>query len=118
MAAALATIEVIEEENLAANAYEVGQYLRDGLEDLQKKYPSIGDVRGMGLMQACEFVKEDKVPDSALVGKLFEEMKKQGVLIGKGGLYGNVVRISPPLTVTKSEVDDFIKAMDESLARC
>jgi len=118
MAAALATIEVMEEENLAANAYEVGQYLRDGLEDLQKKYQSIGDVRGMGLMQACEFVKEDKVPDSALVGKLFEEMKKQGVLIGKGGLYGNVVRISPPLTVTKSEVDDFIKAMDESLARC
>jgi 4-aminobutyrate aminotransferase-like enzyme len=118
MAAALATIEVMEEENLAANAYEVGQYLRDGLEDLGGKYSSIGDVRGMGLMQACEFVKDDKVPDSALVGKLFEEMKKQGVLIGKGGLYGNVVRISPPLTVTKSEVDDFIKAMDESLARC
>jgi 4-aminobutyrate aminotransferase len=118
MAAALATIEVMEEENLAANAYEVGQYLRDGLEDLQKKYPSIGDVRGMGLMQACEFVKEDKVPDSALVGKLFEEMKKQGVLIGKGGLYGNVVRISPPLTVTKSEVDDFIKAMDKAMENC
>jgi 4-aminobutyrate aminotransferase len=118
MAAALATIEVMEEENLAANAYEMGKYLRDGLEDLGEKYPSIGDVRGMGLMQACEFIKEDKVPDGALVGKLFEEMKKQGVLIGKGGLYGNVVRISPPLTVTKSEVDDFIKAMDESLARC
>ena len=118
MAAALATIEVIEEENLAENAYIVGQHLRDGLEDLQKKYPSIGDVRGMGLMQACEFVKEDKVPDSELVGKLFEEMKKQGVLIGKGGLYGNVVRISPPLTVTKSEVDDFIGAMDSSLSRC
>ncbi|MGB5896049.1 MAG: aspartate aminotransferase family protein [Ignavibacteriaceae bacterium] len=118
MAAALATIEVMEEENLAANAYEVGKYLRDGLENLQKKYPSIGDVRGMGLMQACEFVKENKVPNPELVGKLFEEMKKEEVLIGKGGLYGNVVRISPPLTVTKSEVDDFIKAMDSSLSRC
>jgi len=118
MAAALATIEVMEEENLAENAHEVGNYLRDGLEDLQKKYPSIGDVRGMGLMQACEFVKETKVPDSELVGKLFEEMKKEGVLIGKGGLYGNVVRISPPLTVRKSEVDDFIQAMDKSLERC
>ncbi len=118
MAAALATIEVMEEENLAENAYEVGQHLRAGLEDLQKKYPSIGDVRGKGLMQACEFVKENKVPDSAIVVKLFEELKKQGVLIGKGGLYGNVVRISPPLTVTKSEVDDFIKAMDEALAKC
>ena len=118
MAAALATIQVIEEENLAQNAYEVGQYLREGLEDLQKKYPSIGDVRGMGLMQACEFVKEDKVPDSQIVGKLFEEMKNERVLIGKGGLYGNVIRISPPLTVSKSEVDDFIQAMDNSLSRC
>ncbi len=88
------------------------------MEDLGEKYPSIGDVRGMGLMQACEFIKEDKVPDGALVGKLFEEMKKQGVLIGKGGLYGNVVRISPPLTVTKSEVDDFIKAMDKAMENC
>ena len=88
------------------------------MEDLQKKYSSIGDVRGMGLMQACEFVKENKVPDGELVGKLFEEMKKENVLIGKGGLYGNVVRISPPLTVTKSEVDDFIKAMDKALKNC
>jgi 4-aminobutyrate aminotransferase len=118
MAAALATIEVMEEENLTANAYEMGKYLRDGLKDLQKKYPSIGDVRGMGLMQACEFVKENKVPNPELVGKLFEEMKKERVLIGKGGLYGNVVRISPPLTVSKSEVDDFIRAMDSSLSRC
>ncbi len=118
MAAALATIQVIEEENLAQNSYEVGQYLREGLEDLQKKYPSIGDVRGMGLMQACEFVKENKVPDPQIVGRLFEEMKKEKVLIGKGGLYGNVVRISPPLTVTRNEVDDFIHAMDISLSRC
>jgi 4-aminobutyrate aminotransferase len=118
MAAALATIEVMEEENLAENAYEVGQHLRAGLEDLQKKYSSIGDVRGKGLMQACEFVKENKVPDAAIIGKLFEEMKKQGVLIGKGGLYGNVIRISPPLTVTKSEVDDFIKAMDKAMENC
>jgi len=118
MAAALATIEVIEEENLAQNSHEVGQHLREGLEDLQKKYPSIGDVRGMGLMQACEFVKDGKEPDGALVGKLFEEMKKLGVLIGKGGLYGNVIRISPPLNVTKSEVDEFIRAMDSSLEKC
>lgn len=117
MAAALATIQVIEEENLAQNSYDVGQYLREGLEDLQKKYPAIGDVRGMGLMQACEFVKENKIPDPQIVGKLFEEMKKEKVLIGKGGLYGNVIRISPPLNITKSEVDDFLQAIDTSLAR-
>jgi len=118
MAAALATIEVIEEENLAENSYEVGKHLREGLEDLQKKFSSIGDVRGLGLMQACEFVKEGKEPDGILVGKLFEEMRKLGVLIGKGGLYGNVIRISPPLNVTKSEVDDFIQAMDIALEKC
>ncbi len=115
MAAALATIDVIEEEKLAENAYELGQYLREGLEDLQKKYPSIGDVRGKGLMQACEFVKENKVPNNQIVVNLFEAMKKEGVLIGKGGLYGNVIRISPPLNVSKSEVADFIHAMDKSL---
>ncbi|MFC2084990.1 aspartate aminotransferase family protein [Bacteroidota bacterium] len=118
MAAALATIEVIEEDGLTENADEVGKYLRAGLDDLQKKYSSIGEVRGMGLMQACEFVKENKAPDAGIVVNLFEEMKKLGVLIGKGGLYGNVIRISPSLNVTKNEVDDFIRAMDLSLEKC
>lgn len=118
MAASLATIAVIEEEKLADNAFEMGEYLRNGLEDLQRKYISIGDVRGMGLMQACEFVKENKEPDSAFVVRLFEEMKKIGVLIGKGGLYGNVIRIAPPLNVSKSQVDDFLQALDASLEKC
>ncbi len=118
MAASLATIDVIEEENLAENAFKMGEYLRNGLEDLQQKYISIGDVRGMGLMQACEFVKEKKMPDGEIVSKLFEEMKKRGVLIGKGGLYGNVIRIAPPLNVSKSQVDDFLKALDTSLEKC
>ncbi len=83
MAAALATIEVMEEENLAGNSYEMGNRLKEGLLDLQKKYPAIGDVRGMGLMQACEFVGENKVPDPQIVGKLFEEMKKVFVSLVK-----------------------------------
>lgn len=116
--AALATIQVIEEENLAQNAYDVGVYLRDALLDLQEKYPSIGDVRGMGLMQALEFVGDNKAPDAGLVAQLFEETKKEGLLIGKGGLYGNVVRISPPLNVTKTEVENFIRMLDTALKRC
>ncbi|NOY58771.1 MAG: aspartate aminotransferase family protein [Calditrichaeota bacterium] len=118
MAAALATIQVIEEENLAQNAHEVGGYLRDALKDLQAKYPSIGDVRGMGLMQALEFVGDNKTPDPKIVTKLFEETKKEGILIGKGGLYGNVVRIAPPLNISKVEVDDFIRILDVALGRC
>ncbi|KAA3615745.1 MAG: aspartate aminotransferase family protein [Calditrichaeota bacterium] len=118
MAAALATIEVMEEEKLAQNAYEMGQILRDGLNGLKEKYPAIGDVRGMGLMQALEFVGENKTPDPATVGKLFEEAKKQNVLIGKGGLHGNVVRIAPPLNISKTEIDEFIRVMDAALAKC
>ncbi len=117
MAAALATIDVIETENLAGNSFVIGSYLREGLEELQKKHKSIGDVRGMGLMQACEFVGENKVPDSAFVLRLFEEMKKEKVLIGKGGLYGNVVRISPSLNITKSEVNEFLRLFDVALGR-
>ncbi len=117
-AAALATIQTIEEENLAQNAYEVGGYLCDGLLDLQKKYPSIGDVRGMGLMLGIEFVGDNKTPDAGIVAKLFEETKKEGVLIGKGGLYGNVIRIAPPLNISKTEIDDFVRVLDAALTRC
>lgn len=115
MSAALATIDVIEEEKLAENARIVGDYLRAGLEDLQLKFPRIGDVRGKGLMQALEFVGDHKVPDAKIVLKLFEGTKKAGLLIGKGGLHGNVIRISPPLNISKSEVDDFLKTMNDVL---
>lgn len=118
MTAALATIKTIEEENLVQNAHVVGEFLKDGLLSLQEKYSSIGDVRGMGLMLGVEFVGENKSPDPGFVGRLFEETKKEGVLIGKGGLYGNVIRIAPPLNISKSEVEDFLKILDISLARC
>ncbi len=118
MAAALATIQEIEEENLAENAHIMGGYLRQGLEDLQQKYPAIGDVRGMGLMQALEFVGENKTPDATIVARLMEETKKDGVLIGKGGLHGNVARIAPALNISKSEVDDFLRVLDGALERC
>jgi 4-aminobutyrate aminotransferase-like enzyme len=114
MAAALAVIKVIEDEDLRKNAAEVGAYLREGLDGLKEKYPVIGDVRGMGLMQALELVKdrETKEPDPQSVIKVFEETKKQGVLIGKGGLYGNVIRTGMMLNSTKDHVDQLINAFD------
>ncbi|MFQ5684759.1 MAG: aspartate aminotransferase family protein [Candidatus Binatia bacterium] len=115
-AAALATIHVIEEENLVENARVMGQRLRSGLEALQEKYPVIGDVRGMGLMQGLELVRENKRPDPETVGRLFERTKAHGLLIGKGGLMGNVIRISPPLSVTKDQVDEALKALDRSFS--
>ena len=98
-AAALATIEVIEEENLVSNAQVVGSYLRGKLEELKEKYPLVGDVRGMGLMQGVELVREQKEPAVEEILRVFEATRRRGLLIGKGGLYGNVIRIEiPPLT--------------------
>ncbi|MCP9494844.1 MAG: aspartate aminotransferase family protein [Pyrinomonadaceae bacterium MAG19_C2-C3] len=117
-AAALTVIRTIEEEDLRTNATRVGAYLRAGFENLKEKYPIIGDVRGMGLMQALEFVKdrETKEPHPQAVLKIFEETKRRGVLIGKGGLYGNVIRTGMMLNSTKDNVDELIAALDASLA--
>ena len=117
-AAALATIRVIEENDLPHNARVVGDYLRERLESLKDKFPVIGDVRGMGLMQAIECVKDraTKEPDPQSVVRVFEETRRRGVLIGKGGLYGNVIRLGPPLVATTSDVDELIAALDGAFA--
>jgi 4-aminobutyrate aminotransferase len=114
--AALATIEVIEEENLPQNAQNVGNYLREKLEELKEKHALIGDVRGMGLMQGVELVREHKEPAKQEILEVFEATRRRGLLIGKGGLYGNVIRISPPLTISKSDVDEAIRILDEAFA--
>jgi alanine-glyoxylate transaminase/(R)-3-amino-2-methylpropionate-pyruvate transaminase len=117
-AAALATIDYIEQNELPRNAAVVGAYLRERLTMLQDKYPVIGDVRGMGLMQAIECVEDRKTkqPAPKAVLKVFEETRKRGVLIGKGGLHGNVIRLGPPLIATKSDIDELIAALDAAFA--
>jgi 4-aminobutyrate aminotransferase len=115
-AAAQATIEVMEGENLLQNAQVVGDYLRAGLVDLQDKYPLIGDVRGMGLILGVELVREHKEPASQEILQVFEETKRRGLLIGKGGLYGNVIRIAPPLNIGKADVGDAIRILDQAFA--
>ena len=118
MAAALAVIRVIEDQDLRKNAAVVGEYFRQGLEGLKEKYAVIGDVRGMGLMQAIELVRDrqTKEPNPEAVIKVFEETKKHGVLIGKGGLHGNVIRTGIPLIAGKDHIDELITALDASLA--
>ena len=117
MAAASATIKVIEDEKLLFNAQMMGKLLRDGLEDLQKMDKRIGDVRGMGLMQAIELVKDPKTkePDAASAARLMESTKKRGLLIGKGGTYGNVLRIAPPMIVSKAQVEHAVQTIRESI---
>ena len=116
--AAKATIDLIEEDRLMDNAEVVGNYFRQGLQSLQAKHDLIGDVRGMGLMQALEFVKDRKTKEVAPqeTTQFMEECRSRGLLVGKGGLYGNVIRMSPPLNIAKSDVDEAVKIMDEALS--
>lgn len=115
---ASATIQVIEEEGLLENASTMGARLRAGLEALAEKHTLIGDVRGMGLMQGVELVtdRQTKEPAAAATNRLMEETKRRGVLIGKGGLYGNTLRIAPCLNIGAADIDAFLGVLDESLA--
>jgi 4-aminobutyrate aminotransferase-like enzyme len=120
-AAAKATINVIQRDKLEKNAGKMGKLLRDRLEQIQEKYPKvIGEVRGMGLMQAIELVvdetKKDRTPNPGAADQLMEETKLRGLLIGRGGLYANTMRISPPLNITKNEVEEAVGILDDSFA--
>src|SRR3954471_2957065 len=119
MAASLATLEVIEEEKLLFNTQMMGQALREGLTRLQERFQGIGDVRGMGLMQAIELVKDrgTKEPDPQGTSRLMEASKKRGLLVGKGGLYGNALRIAPPMVVNKTQINDALRLLGEALAK-
>lgn len=115
MQAALATLDVMEQEDLTANSANLGARLRQGLEDLQDQYPVMGDVRGKGLMQGIELVRHEKAPAPDLAAEFLGMTKDRGLLVGKGGLYGNTIRIAPAMTVTKSEVDEALAAVKDTM---
>jgi alanine-glyoxylate transaminase / (R)-3-amino-2-methylpropionate-pyruvate transaminase len=97
----------------------VGGRLRDGLERLARDHRLIGDVRGMGLMLGVELVtdRSTRAPASAQTLQVLEEARSMGVLLGKGGLAGNVLRIKPPMCVTAEDVDFAVDVLDRALAR-
>jgi len=115
MAAVCATQDVLREEDAPSNARERGAELRSGLLAIQRKHAWIGDVRGMGLMQALEIVRdpETKEPDAKRTARFMEATREERVLVGSGGLHGNVVRIGPSLLITKEELAEGV----EKLAR-
>ena len=118
MAAGLAVLEVIEEEGLQENSRVVGGHFKSGLEELQQRHPLIGDVRGMGLMLGVELVRdrESKEPATSETAVVLEEARSMGVLVGKGGLFGNVLRIKPPMCITRDDVDFALAVLDRALA--
>ena len=117
--AAKAVLDFIDENDLVANCEQTGAHLRTRLVELQQKYPIIGDVRGMGLMQGLELVRDGgtKEPATEETARLMEITRENGLLIGKAGLLGNVIRVAPPLNVARTDVDEFIERFDRSLAQ-
>lgn len=118
-AASLATIDVLEKEATPQHNAKVGAMLRAGLDGFKEKYSFIGDVRGMGLMQGLELVtdRQSKEPSTKATAHLFEATRELGLLIGKGGMYGNVIRISPPMTATEEDVAVALDLLDKALGK-
>lgn len=116
MAQAYATIQYIEKHKLWENADRQGARLRERMETMQARYPFIGDVRGMGLMQAFEMVEPGtKNPDAAKATALVVAARKHGLLIGKGGRWGNVIRVAPMLNVSTEDIDAGCDLIDKAL---
>jgi len=118
-AASLATIEIIQAENIVERSATLGARLRKGLEELADKVDYVGDVRGMGMMQAFELVKDKatKEPSPEKTNALMEETKKEGLLLGKGGLYGNTLRIAPPMLMSDDDLDEGLEKLGRAMAR-
>lgn len=116
-AAALANIEFMEREDLPAKAKRDGDYVLTRLKALQERFPLIGEVRGLGLMIGIELVSDDELtPAKAQADAIKEACFKQGVLIGVGGVYGNVVRFQPPLVISREQIDFALETIDSALA--
>jgi len=117
MAAGLAVLEVIEEDRLQENARVVGARLKAGLETLKARHPLIGDVRGVGLMLGVELVRDrgTREPAGAETLRLMEELRARQVLVGKGGIDGNVIRIKPPLCLGAADADHALNAFEDAL---
>lgn len=117
MAQGLATLNVILEEKIQQRAKDLGDHLLAGLRDLQKEHPLIGDVRGRGLMVGVELVedRQTKTPATQKCAEVFERCRQLGVLVGKGGLFGNTLRIKPPMCITKADLDFLLRCLDIAL---
>jgi len=119
MTAMDATLEIMQRENVPARAASLGRTLRAGLDRLAERYPWIGDVRGMGMMQAMELVDDrgTKAPSPKRAAALLESAKQERLLIGTGGLFGHVMRIAPQLLISEAELADGLERLERACRR-
>lgn len=112
------TMDVIREEKLVENAKAMGNLLKDGIKQMAKKHTLIGDVRGRGLLLGVELVKnrDTKVHATQECIQFMDECKNRGLLLGKGGLMGNVVRLAPPLSINKDQIHSMLEIMDQAFS--
>ena len=113
-----AVLEVIEKEKLQANALKLGAHILAGLEKLKERHNIIGDVRGKGLMLGIELVKDraSKEPAKAECAQAVEKARDLGLLLGKGGLWGQTIRFAPPMCATQADADFLLDVLDTALA--
>lgn len=113
-----AVLEVIERENLEANALQIGARITAGLNRLKGKHDIIGDARGKGLLLGIELVKDrrTKEPAKAECAQVLERCKEMGLLLGKGGLHGQTIRFSPPMCLHEQDADFLIEVLDRAFS--
>ncbi len=114
-AAVIAVLEVFEKENLVEHAAQMGEYIKSGLRKIAAKCRYMGDVRGLGLVMGIEFVKDKqtKTPAPELIRPVIDRCAENGLIVGSVGMYGNVIRVAPPLVITKDEADESIAVMEQ-----
>jgi 4-aminobutyrate aminotransferase len=114
--AALANLDYLRSHDLQANAKMVGDFLLEGLCRLAERSNMVGEVRGKGLMIGVELVEPGTaVPSARAAGRVLEETRARGLLVGKGGLYGNVLRIAPPLSVSMQQAEEAVALLGDAL---
>ncbi len=114
-AAAYATLKIIEEEKIIENAQKVGAFIMKRLKEMQERYEVMGDVRGKGLMIGVEIVKADGKPDPELTGKICWRAFELGLILPSYGMFGNVIRITPPLVITEEIAEKGLEIMEQAL---
>jgi len=114
----IAVLEIFEKENLVEHSAHMGAYIKKGLQHIGDNCTYVGDVRGCGLVMGIEFVKDKRTKDPApeLIRPMIDKCAENGLLVGSVGMYGNVIRVAPPLVITQQQADESLAVIERVLS--